>query len=160
MNQFNNDGVRAYYQRFLASLPPDSPYRGRDFVVEPWGDTPELADELGALIADGTKTAACCSYWEWELEGKINPKVGLITIVINSKSEPLCIIETDSLVIQPFNEVDAAHAFAEGEGDRSWQYWYDEHWKVFSRTLPSIGRETAENMPVVCEYFHLIYKEN
>ena len=61
-----SDGIEAYWQEFLATLPPDSPYRSKTYISEGWGDGPEMADELGALIAAGTKTATCFSLWEWE----------------------------------------------------------------------------------------------
>ena len=51
--------VKNYWRQFLASLPPDTPYRTRTYVAEGWGDSPEMADELGALIAQGTKTGTC-----------------------------------------------------------------------------------------------------
>ena len=43
--------VKNYWKQFLASLPPDSPYLTKTYVAEGWGDSPEMADELGALIA-------------------------------------------------------------------------------------------------------------
>ena len=29
----------------------DSPYHAKDYIAEGWGDSPEMADELGELIA-------------------------------------------------------------------------------------------------------------
>ena len=65
--------VQNYWEQFLASLPPDSPYRTKTYVAEGWGDGPAMADELGALIAQGTKTATCSALWEWEAEGNPIP---------------------------------------------------------------------------------------
>ena len=151
--------VAAYWQRFLASLPEDSPYHQRNYNAEKWGDYRELAEELGALIAAGTKTAACSSMWEWEAEGNPIPEVGLITIVLDWEGAPLCIIETVEVEIKPYNQVDAQFAYEEGEGDRSIQYWREAHWRYFSRTLAKIGREPSEDMPLVCERFRVIYRE-
>ena len=153
----NSAAVDAYWEQFLASLPADSPYRGRSFIAEGWGDGPEMADELGALIAQGTKTATCSSVWEWEAEGQTPPGVGTLTIVLDGKGEPLCIVETVEVTVRRYNEVDADFARAEGEGDRSLAYWRDAHKRFFTRTMARIGREFSEEMPLVCERFRTIY---
>jgi uncharacterized protein YhfF len=57
-----------------------------------------------------------------------------------------------------YDEVDAKFAYEEGEGDRSLEYWRDAHWRFFSRTLPTIGKEPSVDMPLVCERFRVIYE--
>ena len=153
-----NTNVTAYWEQFLDSLPADSPYRIRPFTAEPWGDSPAMADELGHLIADGTKTATCSSVWEWEFEGEAWPQVGHLTIVLNGKGDPLCIIEVTEVELKRFNEVDAQFAYEEGEGDRSLAYWRAAHQRFFGRSMQKIGRTFAEDIPLVCERFRVIYK--
>jgi uncharacterized protein YhfF len=149
----------AFWKRFLARLPADSPYRHRRHVAESWGDSPRLADELSALIVAGIKTATCSSVWEWEAEGEAVPEVGQLTIVLDGQGNPLCVVETVEVTLQPYHQVDARFAYDEGEGDRSLQYWRDAHWRYFSRTLATIGREPSDDMPLVCERFRVIYQE-
>ena len=117
-----------------------------------------MADELGALIASGTKTAACSALWEYEAEGEPLPKVGSKTIVVDGNGNPFCIVEMTEVEVVPYDRVDARFAYEEGEGDRSLAYWRDEHWRFFSRTLPNVGREPTTEMPLVCERFRVIYK--
>ena len=150
--------VSAYWQKFLSTLPSDSPYRLKTYVAEGWGDSPEMADELGALIAQGIKTGTCSALWEWEAEGNPIPQTGLITIALDGRGEPLCIVETTNVSIRNYNEVDADFARSEGEGDLSLAYWREAHRNFFSRSLPIIGKEFSEDMPLVCERFRLIYK--
>ena len=148
----------AYWQKFLSILPADSSYPAKDYIAEGWGDSPEMADELGELIARGIKTATCSALWEWEAEGKPIPHKGLITIVVNGGGNPLCIVETTEVTVRQYDEVDSDFAQAEGEGDFSLEYWREVHRDFFSRTLPKIGREFSEKMPLVCERFQVIYK--
>jgi uncharacterized protein YhfF len=148
----------AYWQKFLDSLPVDSPYRNRPYLAEGWGDGPELADELGALIAAGMKTATCSAVWEWQAEGASWPAVGFLTIVLDGRDQPLCIVETTEITLKPYSEVDAQFAFDEGEGDRSLTYWREAHRRFFIRTLQKIGREFSPDMPLVCERFVVIYR--
>lgn len=139
-------------------MPADSPYRGKSYISEGWGDGPEMADELGALIAAGTKTATCSALWEWEVEGESLPQPGTVTVVVDGRGKPLCIVETVEVAARKYSEVDADFAREEGEGDLSLDYWRDAHRRFFSRFLPRIGREFNEEMPLVCERFRLIYK--
>ncbi len=150
--------IKTYWQKFLSTLPSDSPYHSKSYIAEGWGDSPEMADELGALIAQGTKTGTCSALWEWEAEGNPIPEVGLITVVIDGRGEPLCIVKTTEVSIRKYNEVDSDFARAEGEGDLSLEYWREAHRSFFSRTLPKIGKDFSEEMPLVCERFKLIYK--
>ncbi len=150
--------VTTYWQKFMSILPPDSPYRTKNYIAESWGDSPEMADELGDLIARGIKTATCSALWEWEAEGNPIPQQGQITIVLDGRGNPLCIVETTEVTIRHYDEVDAEFAQAEGEGDFSLAYWREAHRNFFSRTLSIIGREFSEDMPLVCERFQVIYK--
>jgi uncharacterized protein YhfF len=136
----------------------DSPYRNKTYIAEGWGDSPEMADELGALIAAGTKTATCSALWEWEAEGESPLATGTITIVVDGRGEPLCIVETVEVTVRNYNKVDAGFAREEGEGDLSLEYWREAHRRFFSRSLSKIGREFSEHMPLLCERFRLIYK--
>jgi uncharacterized protein YhfF len=117
-----------------------------------------MADELGALIADGTKTATCSALWEYEAEDEPLPQVGLKSVVLDGKGDPLCIVETTEVEVRPYEEVDAGFAYEEGEGDRSLEYWREAHWSFFSRTLPNMGKEPTTDMPLVCERFRVVYK--
>jgi uncharacterized protein YhfF len=150
--------IESYWRSYLESLPADSPVRDEQYVAEGWGDSPEMADELGALIADGTKTATCSALWEYEAEDEPLPQVGLKSVVLDGKGDPLCIVETTEVEVRPYEEVDAGFAYEEGEGDRSLEYWREAHWSFFSRTLPNMGKEPTTDMPLVCERFRVVYK--
>ncbi len=153
-----SEQIEAYWKSYLVTLPESSTIREERYVAEGWGDSPRIADELGALISAGTKTATCSALWEYEAEGEPLPEVGLKTIVLDGNGSPLCIVETTEVEVRPYDEVDARFAYAEGEGDRSLEYWREAHWRFFSRTLPNIGKEPTSNMPLVCERFRVIYK--
>ncbi len=152
-----NERILTYWQEFQASLLPDSVYLGREFVAEGWGDDPTMAEELGALIASGVKTATCSSVWEWGADGQTWPSPGFLTIVLDGRDEPLCIVETVEITVKPYNEVDASMAYDEGEGDRTLDYWRAAHRIFFTRVLAKIDRQFVEDMPLVCERFKRIY---
>ncbi len=154
----NKSKVEQYWKSFLATLPPDSAYHGRQYEAEGFGDNPALADELGQLVLSGIKTGTCSSVWEYEFEGKPFPQADSVWIVLDGSGQPMCITETTEITFRRYNEVDEEFARSEGEGDLSLQYWREAHKNFFSRTLPSVGREFVEDMPLVCERFKVIYK--
>jgi len=154
----SKESIDTYWQSFLSTQPDDAPYHSMTYLAEGWGDSPQMADELGALIVDGVKTATCSALWEWEAEGESPVKPGAVTIVLDGSGQPMGIVETVEVTIRKYNQVDARFARAEGEGDLSLEYWREAHRNFFSRVLPKIGKVFSEEMPLVCEQFKLIYK--
>jgi uncharacterized protein YhfF len=149
--------IEQYWKAYLATLPDDIA-ADKMYIIDQFGDFPQLIDELTTLVLAGTKTATCSALWEWEAEGSDLPKVGTKSIVLDSNHQPVCILETTEITIRPFNKVDAQFAYDEGDDDRSLESWRREHWKYFSRVLPKINKVPTIEMPLVCERFRVIYK--
>ena len=84
-------------------------------VTFQFGDSPELADELLALVLAGAKTATCGALRDFDEKEPV-PEPGRRDVVLDGRGRPACAIETLSIVIQRFDEVDEAFAVAEGEG--------------------------------------------
>jgi uncharacterized protein YhfF len=149
--------VERFWRAYLETLPEGSPARDETYEAWAFGDGPELADELGALVLTGRKTATCSALWEVEAGEETMPRVGDKSVILASRDEPLCVIETTEVRVRRFDEVDGRFAYEEGEGDRSLEYWRGAHRRFFERTLPGIGRRFSEDMPLVCERFRVIY---
>jgi uncharacterized protein YhfF len=111
-----------------------------------FGDSPDLADELLELVLKGVKTATCSTEDEPNLS-----KPGECWIVLDGCGQPRCVIESTEITFRPFNGVDAAFAFEEGEGDRSLAYWRSAHRRYFTR----LGKFN-EDMMLMCERFRLV----
>ena len=119
-------------------------YRGlRSFA---FGDSPQLADELLELVIKGIKTATCSTHDE---PNTSTP--GERWIVLDGRGTPRCVIESVEVSYRRYNEVDAAFAHDEGEGDRSLDYWREAHRRYFTR----MGK-FSEDMMLMCERFRLV----
>jgi uncharacterized protein YhfF len=129
----------------------DVPEKYKDLPRWAFGDTPDLADELLALVLIGKKTATCCSLSQYQDEAWSMPKPGDRWIVLDGAKRPRCVIETTGIESKRFDQVDAQFAHDEGEGDQSYAYWRRAHENYFTRQ----GRFAPE-MLVVCERFRLI----
>ena len=111
-----------------------------------FGDGPALADELLDLVVREVKTATCST------EDEPNTSTpGERWIVLYGRGAPACVIETLEVTYRRYNEVDAAFAYEEGEGDRSLRYWREAHRNYFGR----MGR-FSEDMMLMCECFRLV----
>lgn len=117
------------------------------------------ADGLAELVKKGIKTGTSSAYPLYEVDGEEIPKEGTYSVILDSKGNAVCIIETLKVYIVPFSEVSADHAFKEGEGDRSLVYWRNVHEKFFQACMEEAGLVFDENMPVVCEEFQLRFME-
>ncbi|WP_404448631.1 ASCH domain-containing protein [Sutcliffiella horikoshii] len=113
-------------------------------------------DYLAQLVIDGVKKATCSGYVFYEVEKEPLPTTEDYSVVLNSKDEPVAIIKTVDVQIMPMNEVPEEFAISEGEGDRTYQYWWNVHVEFFTKELREIGREYSEDMLLVCERFELV----
>lgn len=124
--------------------------------VDGYGDSPELSEELLALIRSGPKRAGTGLLWAMEHDGDEMPEVGDVEIVVDHEHRPALLTRIVSVDVVPYNAVTAQYAAIEGEGDGSLEYWRDGHWRFFSRECARIGREPSQDMPVVCSVFELL----
>lgn len=127
-------------------------------MPEAWsfGATPQHADDLLALVLAGTKTGTASALWDYEHSGDDVPAPGDYSILLDGAGTPRAVIETLEVEIVPFDRVSAAHAHAEGEGDRSLAHWRSAH-ERFWRTHAENPRGFEADMPVVCERFRLVH---
>jgi uncharacterized protein YhfF len=153
----NEKRITEFWKKYLDSLPENKRPKVDQYEVWHFCDSQILADRLVQLVLKGIKTATCGMVWSYAAEGEKLPEKGDLSVITDWEGQPLCIIETTKAEIKAFNEVDTRHAFEEGEGDRSLDYWRKVHWEVFSRECVSLGKEPTENMPLLCEQFRVLF---
>ncbi|WP_199897176.1 ASCH domain-containing protein [Paenilisteria weihenstephanensis] len=121
-----------------------------------FGDGAEMADRLGALVVNGVKTATCAAHCVHEIEGEAIPQVGEYNIILDGKNEPLAIIRYTEVELVKMNEVSRDFARSEGEGDLSYEYWYEAHVNFFTWELGQYGREFTPDLLLVCQRFEVV----
>lgn len=147
--------------RIRARLNPASGYFGpgvNDSLPPPawsFGATASQADRLLALVLEGTKTATASALWDYEAQEQDVPEPGGLSIVLDGAGRPRALIVTTGVRVVPFREVDAEHAAAEGEGDRSLRYWRESHRRFFTEHAAH-DAGFSDDMPVVLERFEVL----
>ncbi|MBK8303669.1 MAG: ASCH domain-containing protein [Chloracidobacterium sp.] len=122
-----------------------------------FGNTPEMALELGKLVLSGKKFATASLAAVNEIKPNEAPMMGGYSVVTNFRGFPLAVIRTTEIRHLPFAEVDAQFAADEGEGDQSLEYWRDVHTRYFTREAAELGIEFSKDSIVCCERFTLLY---
>lgn len=120
-------------------------------VTFSFGDSPEMADELLALVLAGTKTATCAALRDFPEGSPQRPAVGRRDMVLDGKGRRAAVIETVEVTVCRFDEVDETFAHDEGEGARTLEDWRDGHRHYFER---NDGFST--DMELICERFRLV----
>lgn len=125
-----------------------------------FGDTREMADELCALVLSGRKTTTSSPAWAYDADGgdgdgEPMPEAGSVTILCDGSGAPRALLRTTRVRVVPFDEVEAAHAWAEGEGDGSLDGWRAGHQDFFTR-VDDGSHPFAADMPVVLEEFEVL----
>src|SRR3954465_5487377 len=103
-------GAATVWAAYIATLSADQSHTLTEPEVYGFGDSPELADELGALVKQGIKTATADLVWITEYEIRPVPKAGDFSIILDGAGDPLCIIQTTEVTIQPYEDVPAEFA--------------------------------------------------
>lgn len=143
-----NQAAQTYWDEFWGTQEQPQSVSAWQFGASP--------DYLAQLVVDGIKTATCSGHIFYELENESLPAVNEYSIVLNSEDLPVALIKTIEVTVSPMNEVPEEFAIAEGEGDRSYRYWWNAHENFFREALNEVGREFSEDMLLVCERFELI----
>lgn len=146
--------VEEFWADFCAAtgVSPDEPYQ-----VWHFGNTLEMALELGQLVIAGKKTATASLAAVNEIKPHEAPIHGGYSVVTDINLFPGAVIRTTEIRHLPFDKVDTQFAADEGEGDQTLEYWRDVHWKYFTREAAELGIEFNNDSIVCCERFELLY---
>lgn len=145
--------VRMYWQQFVEQqqLPPNL----QPAEIYSFGNTEQMANELARLVVIGQKTATTSAIELYEPDEHI-PQVGDYNVILDGRDRPVAITKTTACTIVKYNQVDAEHAFLEGEGDRTLDYWRSAHEAFFKAEYTEAGRVFTPDKLCLCEQFIIV----
>ena len=132
----------------------------REFNVEAEYEAWAFGDDtdgLARLVLAGIKTGTSSAYPIYALEGEPIPEEAGYNVILDSGDNAVCITRTKKVYVVPFREVGSDHAWKEGEGDRSLEYWRTVHEAFFQKEMEFVGLTFDWDMNVVCEEFVKVY---
>ena len=155
--KFTSQTVRDFWNQFLAQVERPEEAESRFLEAFKVGDCEEDADEGGQLIFSGAKTATSSLLWEYQSAGMNPPAEGDLSIVLDGRGDPVCVVETTWTAVLPFAQVDEQLARDYGEWDGTLETWREECWAYYAVHCRDLNREPSEDMPLVCERFRVVY---
>jgi uncharacterized protein YhfF len=127
-------------------------------AVETFGDSPAMADELLALVLDGTKRATAALVEDFSASGTPLPRPGDHWIVLDGRRRPVAVLRTTEARTGLLHSVDDAFAHDEGEGDRTREDWLRGHRAYWKRQGERTGVPFDERTSqVVFERFAVVW---
>jgi uncharacterized protein YhfF len=153
----NPNAVEDFWRNYLSTLPENE----RDQIyleASSWGNSAELADRIARLITSGIKTTTSSLLWSQQKHQWVLEKPGDKSVVLDSKGNPVCIVEIQEVFVRPFDQVDAEFVYNYGEGDRTIDFWHKNMWEYYQEECQELGKNAEKDMPMICQVFKVIYK--
>ena len=144
-----------YWQNFVATHNVENV----NFSAYAFGSNDKYADELANLVEQGKKTATSSVYDMYLLEEEDLPKVGDYNVILDSQSNAVCVTKTTAVKVVRFKDVSESHAYLEGEGDRSLEYWIAVHAPFFAEEYAKYlepDKQFTMDSLCVCEEFEVL----
>ncbi|MCR5062203.1 MAG: ASCH domain-containing protein [Treponema sp.] len=117
-----------------------------------------VADEMIALVLSGKKTAFFTSWSTYAIDQEPVPVSGELYLVLDRNEKPVCVIETQSVQVIPFNEVTWEMAKLEGE-DESLEVWREKKQEYLEEEGDIMGFEFTPDIKLVFQTFNVVYKK-
>ncbi|MCD7995259.1 MAG: ASCH domain-containing protein [Clostridia bacterium] len=116
-----------------------------------FGDNPEMADELLALVLSGKKTATVSVV----LENEQAPSVGDLSLVLDGHGDPACVIKTVYLETIKFCDLTWDMVKLEGE-DETFEQWKAGNIRYWTRDAAKRSYTFTEQTPITYERFEVV----
>lgn len=116
-----------------------------------FGDNPEMADELLALVLSGKKTATVSVV----LENEQAPSVGDLSLVLDGHGDPACVIKTVYLETIKFCDLTWDMVKLEGE-DETFEQWKAGNIRYWTRDAAKRSYTFTEQTLITFERFEVV----
>ncbi len=156
-SRFETEAIEAFWTLFLEQVAEPEGVDHLFYESYRIGNSDAASDGGAALIMSGAKTATSSLLWEFEDRGMRPPAVGDLSILLDGRNMPVCVVETTWIEIKPFSQADEALARDYGEWDRTLETWRRQCWAHYETLCQSLNRVATVEMPIVFERFAVIF---
>lgn len=115
------------------------------------------ADKLANLVLNGEKQATSSLLYSYQRESEPIPQSGEYYIILDSKEEPVAVIQNQQVKIFSFKDV--SHQIAKLEGEGNLKKWKADHQAFFTNELKGYELPFNQNQKIVVEIFELKYSK-
>jgi uncharacterized protein YhfF len=150
----DREAAAAMWAQYLAAHPEHS---SDELVVDHFGDSATMADELIELVLVGQKCATAALEQVFLDEGEPLPRLGSHWVACDGAGRPRAVVRSVDLRLGPIDSVDDAFAWDEGEGDRTRDDWLSGHERYWRRAAAAAGTHWDPASTVVFERFRVVW---
>ena len=147
--------IEEFWEAARQALPAET--AGKSYRTRSFGNDEAISRVILDLILAGKKTGTFAVDWEYDARQEPRPGEGDLYIVNDHAGEPRALVRITATERVAFRDIGERHVQCEGPALRSVEPWRRLHWDYWSRTLRKIGREPAEDMPILYQAFELLY---
>lgn len=148
---------QAFLDQYLQTLTPNERQTIPQTLAEYFCADEYNANECARLVNIRQKRASCSLKEGYLIDNEPFPEVGRLTVVLNWREEPVCIIKLTEVTFCPFDEVPEEFAQAEGEGDGTYEWWRKAHIEFFTQYAKEVGATFSLDSELVLERFEKVY---
>lgn len=152
----DTDAAHRMWREYTAAF-PQSIGLAEEPVIDHFGDSAELGDELLGLVLTAGKRATATLLGEFAHWGEPLPRIGGHWIACDGAGVPRAILRTTELRIGVTDSVDDAFARDEAEDDGSRDSWLEQHRRYWQRVSATSGIRYDEHTEVVFERFSVVW---
>lgn len=116
-----------------------------------FGDSPQMADELLALVLSGKKTATVSVV----LENEPMPSIGDLSLVLDGQGNPACVIQTVYVEVVKFSDLTWDMVKLEGE-DETFEQWRTGNIGYWTCDAARRGYTFSEQSLITYERFEVV----
>lgn len=149
----------AYFTAYTSKLSQPNITKIKGVETTYFCDNEYSTNECARLISIGKKRATCSIKEAYHIEKEEIPQIGQHLIVLDWAKNPVCIIRITNVEFCPFGRVSKEFVESEGEGDGTYEWWYQEHNDFFTNICKSAyGIEFNDSTELVLMTFELVFK--
>ncbi|HVR47145.1 MAG TPA: ASCH domain-containing protein [Candidatus Binatia bacterium] len=147
------DSLRLFWEEYARATPGIQPV----YAVWTLGDGPALADELAAMVVDGSKRASAGLLRDFASQNEPLPRTGDHVILVDGQSTPRCVICITRVEVNLIRDVDERFVQKNGGGDGSIAWWLTANLRYFKRQGTRQGFAVDDRTEVVFVDFVVVW---
>ena len=151
----NLQRTKNYWRQFLEHHPEHEGYAIPQSFY--FCDNEKDANGCADLVVKSIKRATSTSLRYFEKHKEKLPKVEDLYIITDWSGNPQALVKVKKVEVLQFQEITTEHAYIEGEGDKSLDYWRKVHWEYYTREMKQWNEQPTEQMLIVYEQFDRIW---
>jgi len=117
----------------------------------------ETSNRICEYVIGGEKVGTFSTPWLHKVHPSTKPEIGEYVLLHDYDGAPRALLQTRSLTLMPFKDIDATQTAIDGPGVREIEAWRKVHISYWNGLLEPLGKKVVDEMPVIVERFACVF---